>query len=71
MRNPALFTRGATESAIAATLAAGIESTGSDTALLGHAHHSLLMPKFDHLTERERRSLAMYVIALGAEAVKK
>ena len=62
LRNPALFTRGDGEAAIAATLAEGIPGGGS-----GHPnsfHHDLLMPKFDHLTEPERRSIALYVISL-------
>ena len=31
---------------------------------LHHTHHELLMPKFDHLTKTERRSIALYVISL-------
>ncbi|MEQ1948574.1 MAG: c-type cytochrome [Bryobacteraceae bacterium] len=30
------------------------------------SHHQLAMPKFEHLTETERRSIALYVIALRA-----
>jgi hypothetical protein len=31
---------------------------------LHQTHHELLMPKFDHLTEIQRRSIALYVISL-------
>ena len=27
-------------------------------------HHDLAMPKFDHLSEVERRSIALYVISM-------
>ena len=62
LRNPALFTRGDGEAAIAATLADGISGGGS--GLPNYFYHYLLMPKFDHLTEAERRSIALYVISL-------
>src|ERR1700722_3687005 len=59
-RNVSLFKRGATEDAIAKTLAEGISATHVVPAL--HlTHHELLMPKFDHLTRAERRSIALYV----------
>jgi hypothetical protein len=31
---------------------------------LHHTHHELSMPSFAHLTELERRSIALYVISL-------
>ena len=31
---------------------------------LQQTHHELLMPKFDHLTDTERQSIALYVISL-------
>jgi mono/diheme cytochrome c family protein len=64
-RNVSLFKRGTTEGAIAKTLAEGI-STEHTTPALHETHHELLMPKFDHLTETERRSIALYVISLRA-----
>ena len=65
-RNVSLFKRGTTENAISKTLAEGIliEHT---TPALHQTHHELLMPKFDHLTEIERRSIALYVISLRAD----
>lgn len=68
LRNPALFTRGSSESAIAATLAVGIAS--QDPAL-SHSHHELLMPGFGHLSEPERLAIARYVISLSNDAVKR
>jgi len=65
-RDGSLFRRGTTESAIAKTLAEGI-STEHTTPLLHKTHHELLMPKFDHLTEIERRSIALYVISLRGD----
>ena len=51
--------------AIAKTLAEGIAIEHS-TPVLHQTHHELLMPKFDHLSETERRSIALYVISLRA-----
>jgi high-affinity iron transporter len=64
-RDVSLFKRGATEDAIAKTLAEGI-SMEHTTPALHQTHHELLMPKFDHLSENERRSIALYVISLRA-----
>jgi hypothetical protein len=57
-----LFKRGASEDAIAQTLAEGISMEHSIPALQ-ETHHMLVMPKFDHLTETERRSIALYLIS--------
>jgi mono/diheme cytochrome c family protein len=65
-RNVSLFKRGTTEDAIAKTLAEGI-SIEHPMPVLHQTHHELLMPKFDHLTVTERRSLALYVISLRAD----
>jgi mono/diheme cytochrome c family protein len=59
------YKRGLSEDAIAKTLADGIR-IGQSTPQLHHTNHDLVMPKFDHLTEIERRSLALYVISLLA-----
>ena len=64
LRDPGLFTRGAGEIEIAKTLAVGIHSAEASTPQLHRTHHELAMPKFDHLTEIERRSIALYVISL-------
>jgi hypothetical protein len=61
------FKKGATEDAIAKTLAEGISRTHSIPALK-LTHHELLMPKFDHLTKTQRRSIALYVISLRADS---
>lgn len=65
LRDVSLFKRGATEDAIAKMLAEGISRVHTVPAL-HYTHHELLMPKFDHLTGTERRSLALYVISLRA-----
>ncbi len=62
----AAFKRGFDVPAIAQTLATGIlvaapEGTGDSGAPL---HHKQGMPKFDHLSETERQSLALYVMSL-------
>lgn len=55
--------RGASEDAIAQTLEEGVSTVHSVPALQ-ETHHVLVMPKFDHLTETERRSIALYLISL-------
>jgi mono/diheme cytochrome c family protein len=62
----AAFKRGFDVDAIARTLATGIllpaaPATGATGA---PSHHQQGMPKFDHLSEVERQSLALYVISL-------
>lgn len=66
-RNAAFFKRGAGENEIARTLAEGIPGVESSVSELHDTHHEFLMPKFDHLTLPERRSIALYVISLRAE----
>ncbi len=51
------FTNGRTVDDIATTIANGLLRNGSQ------------MPGFSHLTERERKSLALFVIALGDQSV--
>jgi high-affinity iron transporter len=63
-RDTALFNRGADETAIAKTLAEGVAGAVPAELHLHNTHHVLVMPKFDHLTELERRSIALYVISL-------
>jgi mono/diheme cytochrome c family protein len=58
------FKRGSSEAAIARTLKEGIE-VEHYWPELESTHHYLAMPKFDHLTETERRSLARYIISLS------
>lgn len=64
LNNPAIFKRGSGEMAIAQTLADGVTGAESSIPALHHSHHEFVMPKFDHLTELERRSIALYVISL-------
>lgn len=65
-RDVSLFKRGTTEGAIAKTLGEGI-SIDHPIPVLHQTHHELLMPKFNHLTEAERRSIALYVISMRAD----
>lgn len=65
-RNVSLFKKGTTERAISKTLAEGISMEHTIPAL-HQTHHELLMPKFAHLSETERRSIALYVISLRAD----
>lgn len=68
-RNVSQFKRGASEAAIAQTLAEGV-SIVHTLPQLHVTHHQLLMPKFDHLTETERRSIALYVISMRTVAIQ-
>lgn len=65
-RDASQFKKGASEAAIARTLAEGISSVHTMPALRT-THHMLLMPKFDHLTETERRSIALFVITMRSK----
>ena len=68
-RDVSQFKHGSTEAAIAQTLAEGVSIVHTLPQL--HAtHHLLLMPKFDHLTKTERRSIALYVISMRAAATQ-
>jgi mono/diheme cytochrome c family protein len=58
-----LFKRGADEDSINKTLLEGVVITHSSPELQ-QTHHMLVMPKFDHLTDTERRSIALYIISL-------
>jgi hypothetical protein len=51
--------------AIATTLSEGVLGRDASVPQLNASHHQFIMPKFDHLTERERRSIALYVISLS------
>jgi mono/diheme cytochrome c family protein len=62
-----LFKRGADEDGIVKTLVEGVTITHSAPELQ-QTHHMLVMPKFDHLTDSERHSIALYVISLRADA---
>lgn len=64
LRSPTLFKRGSGEDAIARTLAEGVLNAETSVPQLHHTHHELAMPKFSHLTDVERRSIALYVISL-------
>jgi mono/diheme cytochrome c family protein len=64
LREPSRFKKGSTEAAIAKTLAEGIAVDHYWPELQAN-HHYLAMPKFDHLTKTERRSLAQYILSLS------
>ncbi len=68
-RDVSAFKRGIDEASIASTLATGIAATGADAGT-EHANHSLVMPRYDHLSEIERRSLALHLISLRNPASK-
>jgi high-affinity iron transporter len=64
LRDTSRFKKGATEAQIAKTLKEGIEIVHVEPSLEA-THHIKAMPKFDHLSETERRSIALYIISLG------
>jgi mono/diheme cytochrome c family protein len=68
LRDPGQFTKGTSEGEIAKTLAEGIVNAQISSPHLHHTHHDLAMPKFDHLSETERRSIALYVISMQKNA---
>jgi len=70
LRQPALFSRGSGEEAIAKTLAEGILDTGANAEELHLTHHELSMPKFAHLSNSERHSIALYVRSLQTKEVQ-
>lgn len=71
LRNANLFQRGSGETEIAKTLAEGVfGAAAASDPHLHHTHHELAMPKFDHLTDMERRSIALYVISLRTRSVQ-
>jgi high-affinity iron transporter len=71
LRNAAHFQRGSGEAQIAKTLAEGVlGAAAASDPHLHHTHHELAMPKFDHLTDMERRSIALYVISLRTRSVQ-
>jgi len=61
-----LFKQGASQNEIFKTLTEGVVMNHYSPELQ-QTHHMLVMPKFDHLTENERRSIALYVISLRAD----
>jgi mono/diheme cytochrome c family protein len=67
LRDLSRFKRGSSEEAIARTLAKGIEVEHYWPELKS-THHYMAMPKFDHLTKTERRSLALYIISLSKKS---
>jgi len=64
LRDPSRFKKGSSEAAIARTLEEGIAIEHYMPELKA-THHMMAMPKFDHLTKTERRSIALYVLSLG------
>jgi len=64
LRKPDFYKRGPGVEAIATTIAQGVLVSETSVPELHHTHHELAMPKFAHLTEFERRSIALYVISL-------
>ena len=62
-RDASAFKQGADAASIADTIATGVmeHSQGNSP---GDEHHRQVMPQFNHLSEEERHSLALYVITL-------
>jgi len=58
-----------TEAGVSKTLLDGISRTHTVPAL-NYTHHELLMPKFDHLSRTERRSIALYLISIHNSAAQ-
>ena len=60
------FKNGINGTSIARTIATGMTAGGpeSETPDAAPLHHRHAMPRFDHLSESERRSLALHVISL-------
>lgn len=64
-RDAAAFKQGTDIDSITATIATGVIGGLGDPRSPDHLHHHMqVMPRFDHLSEGERRSLALYVISL-------
>ena len=64
-RDAAAFKQGADLESVTATIATGvIGGLGTPRSPNPAHHHDQVMPRFDHLSEGERRSLALYVISL-------
>jgi mono/diheme cytochrome c family protein len=66
LRDAIAFKHGTDMLAIAATLANGIGSPDGSSPQSGHLveHEQRWMPRFDHLTQHERESIALFVISL-------
>jgi mono/diheme cytochrome c family protein len=65
LHDPATFTQGTDVDSIAATIATGVIGDIGGSRPAGQlGHHTQVMPRFDHLSDVERRSLALYVISL-------
>ena len=70
-RDAEAFTHGTDAASIARTIATGVTSRPPGTGAPDRAHdHRLVMPRFDHLSESERRSLALYVMSLRSQTKK-
>jgi high-affinity iron transporter len=66
-RDTSAFKQGTDVASIADTIATGVvELTQGNWP--GGEHHHQVMPQFSHLSEWERRSLALYVISLRSSA---
>lgn len=67
-RDAAAFKQGSDAAAISKTIATGVVVLSQRHWPEGE-HHNQVMPQFGHLSERERRSLALYVISLRDAAL--
>jgi high-affinity iron transporter len=65
LRDLSHYKNGSTPADIARTLSQGIMEMKGTSPKLHQTHHELAMPKFDHLSERDRQSIALYLISMA------
>lgn len=66
-RYPRMFLRGSSPDAVAKTLFEGVALHLTSSGPLTRSHHELVMPRFNHLSDEERHSLALYVLSIQKE----
>jgi mono/diheme cytochrome c family protein len=66
-RDTTSYKQGTDVAAVAESIGTGVVALASSSRP-GDEHHRQVMPPFSHLSEWERRSLALYVISLGDPA---
>lgn len=68
LTDAAAFTHGSDVDSIVNTLASGVAAPHDPRLPASVQHHTLVMPRFDHLSEDDRRALALHVISLRRSA---
>lgn len=65
LRDAAAYKQGTDVDSIADTIANGVSGGAAGARQTGQVyHHTQVMPRFNHLSDAERRSIALYVISL-------